>query len=291
MQLLSPRTMLPRTTTALAAAAAPPLNFGSLAHSAGACSPCAFHFKDVRGCLHGAKCKFCHLCPPGELKRRKREKVAQMVRAEMEVKEAAMRMGEGGGAGEQGAALAAAPPGYHHRKLGPIPEEEQPKTWNPHAAHLAQQAGSWTHHAAREEPAAGGGADLAAVEASAVATWYPQSCPVPGQAEAATAVASPAVGPPLGPPEPPRTTPTSSWRWDHEVAADARRSMGKEAQLQAVLPEASRRPPAAGGAAGAVLGAAEVTTTPTGSGRVFWASDLDAAASAAAQARPASRKG
>ena len=56
-------------------------NIGSLAHNSidnSSCNPCAFLHKDPRGCLHGVTCKFCHLCPPGELKRRKKEKVARM---------------------------------------------------------------------------------------------------------------------------------------------------------------------------------------------------------------------
>merc|ERR1712087_895144 len=36
------------------------------------CKPCAFVFKD--GCESGANCTFCHLCAPGEKKRRKKEK-------------------------------------------------------------------------------------------------------------------------------------------------------------------------------------------------------------------------
>jgi hypothetical protein len=44
----------------------------------GKCSPCAFLHKDPRGCLHGKNCNFCHLCPPGELRRRKKEKVQRL---------------------------------------------------------------------------------------------------------------------------------------------------------------------------------------------------------------------
>lgn len=47
---------------------------GSAGHAAGACKPCAFlHSK---GCDNGAACTFCHLCGPGEKKRRQREKLA-----------------------------------------------------------------------------------------------------------------------------------------------------------------------------------------------------------------------
>lgn len=65
------------------------MNHGSLSHSVGNCSPCAFLHKDPRGCLHGRNCKFCHICPPGELKRRKKEKLARMIRAEQKAQNAA----------------------------------------------------------------------------------------------------------------------------------------------------------------------------------------------------------
>lgn len=47
---------------------------GSAGHEAGYCKPCAFIWKD--GCKSGANCPFCHLCPPGEIKRRKKDKIA-----------------------------------------------------------------------------------------------------------------------------------------------------------------------------------------------------------------------
>jgi len=37
------------------------------------CKPCAW-FHHARGCQRGANCEFCHLCPPGEIKRRKKDK-------------------------------------------------------------------------------------------------------------------------------------------------------------------------------------------------------------------------
>lgn len=45
---------------------------GSALHAVGACKPCAFVFQD--GCANGADCEFCHLCDPGERKRRKKER-------------------------------------------------------------------------------------------------------------------------------------------------------------------------------------------------------------------------
>lgn len=50
---------------------------GSAGHHVGNCKPCAFLWKDPKqpGCENGRDCEFCHLCPPGEVKRRKKEKL------------------------------------------------------------------------------------------------------------------------------------------------------------------------------------------------------------------------
>merc|ERR1711939_35752 len=52
-------------------------SIGSAAHEAGTCKPCAFLWKDPKqpSCQNGRECVFCHLCPPGEVKRRKKEKM------------------------------------------------------------------------------------------------------------------------------------------------------------------------------------------------------------------------
>jgi len=47
---------------------------GSAGHQFRLCKPCAF--VNTKGCKDGASCKFCHLCGPGEKKRRKKEKSA-----------------------------------------------------------------------------------------------------------------------------------------------------------------------------------------------------------------------
>jgi len=52
-------------------------NRGSTVHGAGPCKPCAWFWKPV-GCQRGTSCDFCHLCPPGELKARKKAKHALM---------------------------------------------------------------------------------------------------------------------------------------------------------------------------------------------------------------------
>eukprot|EP00746_Dinoflagellata_sp_MGD_P160893 gnl/MRDRNA2_/MRDRNA2_87844_c0_seq1.p1 gnl/MRDRNA2_/MRDRNA2_87844_c0~~gnl/MRDRNA2_/MRDRNA2_87844_c0_seq1.p1 ORF type:complete len:283 (+),score=67.34 gnl/MRDRNA2_/MRDRNA2_87844_c0_seq1:82-930(+) len=49
---------------------------GSAQHHLGTCKPCAFLWKDANGCQNGASCIFCHMCPPGEVKQRKKQKLA-----------------------------------------------------------------------------------------------------------------------------------------------------------------------------------------------------------------------
>jgi len=48
---------------------------GSTLHDSGACSPCAWFWKPT-SCSKGADCARCHICPDGELKRRKKNRVA-----------------------------------------------------------------------------------------------------------------------------------------------------------------------------------------------------------------------
>jgi hypothetical protein len=43
-------------------------------HRAGACRPCAFFHR--KGCSNGLQCTFCHICGPGEKKRRQKDKLA-----------------------------------------------------------------------------------------------------------------------------------------------------------------------------------------------------------------------
>merc|ERR1712032_915739 len=47
---------------------------GSASHQLGGCHPCAFLY--TKGCANGVQCTFCHLCEPGEKKRRRKEKLA-----------------------------------------------------------------------------------------------------------------------------------------------------------------------------------------------------------------------
>jgi len=46
---------------------------GSALHGSGRCKPCAFIFK--KGCMNGVECEYCHLCEPGEKKKRQRLKI------------------------------------------------------------------------------------------------------------------------------------------------------------------------------------------------------------------------
>lgn len=50
---------------------------GSVTHGTGKCRPCAWFFKD-QGCSNDYECGYCHLCPEGELKARKKSKVTAM---------------------------------------------------------------------------------------------------------------------------------------------------------------------------------------------------------------------
>jgi len=64
-------------------AASPELAFmptvGSWNHYQGTCKPCAFAVKAGGICKNGKECLFCHLCEPGEKKRRKKDN--KLVRA------------------------------------------------------------------------------------------------------------------------------------------------------------------------------------------------------------------
>merc|ERR1719210_161121 len=55
----------------------PQYSRGSAQHGTGQCRPCAWFWKP-QGCGNGAECGHCHMCPEGELKARKKVKVAQL---------------------------------------------------------------------------------------------------------------------------------------------------------------------------------------------------------------------
>ncbi|CAE7509214.1 GekBS024P [Symbiodinium necroappetens] len=50
---------------------------GSDLHGSGNCRPCAWFWKPT-GCLNGEECRHCHMCPPGEVKSRKKNKLAML---------------------------------------------------------------------------------------------------------------------------------------------------------------------------------------------------------------------
>lgn len=53
----------------------------SLHDGSGGCHPCAWFWKP-KGCSIGTACDYCHLCPDGELKRRKKAKIMALRMAE-----------------------------------------------------------------------------------------------------------------------------------------------------------------------------------------------------------------
>eukprot|EP00930_Biecheleria_cincta_P036814 TRINITY_DN2522_c0_g1_i1.p1 TRINITY_DN2522_c0_g1~~TRINITY_DN2522_c0_g1_i1.p1 ORF type:complete len:319 (-),score=59.93 TRINITY_DN2522_c0_g1_i1:263-1219(-) len=55
----------------------PSPSLGSALHSTGTCTPCAWFWKP-QGCHNGLKCGRCHLCPQGEVRLRKKAKLAAM---------------------------------------------------------------------------------------------------------------------------------------------------------------------------------------------------------------------
>lgn len=68
-------------------AAGTPASSGSDKHSTGDCSPCVWFWKPT-GCNNGKSCTRCHLCGPGEVKQRRRLKVAAMRKRDIPVKAA-----------------------------------------------------------------------------------------------------------------------------------------------------------------------------------------------------------
>lgn len=67
------------STVSLQAGLAPPNlpSRGSQFHGTGKCRPCAWYWKPQK-CQNKQDCGYCHLCPDGELKSRKKSKVAAM---------------------------------------------------------------------------------------------------------------------------------------------------------------------------------------------------------------------
>jgi len=56
---------------------------GELVEGQPKCQPCAWFYKET-GCLNGGGCRYCHLCPYGELKNRKKQKIQRLRAQEAE---------------------------------------------------------------------------------------------------------------------------------------------------------------------------------------------------------------
>merc|ERR1719399_2314853 len=53
------------------------------------CRPCAYYLKKADSCRLGGKCGFCHLCPDGALKARKKEKIRALKQQQQLAKQCA----------------------------------------------------------------------------------------------------------------------------------------------------------------------------------------------------------
>lgn len=71
----------------------PSMSLGSSDHGTGSCRPCAWFWR-TQGCTNGAICRHCHLCPPGEVKARRKMRLASQ-RLELERLELEGRGGAG----------------------------------------------------------------------------------------------------------------------------------------------------------------------------------------------------
>jgi len=60
-------------STALPVNTSPPISQGSALHAEGNCTACAWFWKP-QGCGNAQDCAYCHLCPQGELRRRRKAK-------------------------------------------------------------------------------------------------------------------------------------------------------------------------------------------------------------------------
>mmetsp|Transcript_117818 Transcript_117818/g.293825 ORF Transcript_117818/g.293825 Transcript_117818/m.293825 type:complete len:594 (+) Transcript_117818:96-1877(+) len=83
LPLGSPTSDIAATDFGLAIGLAPPLPMGSqscenvMLHNLGRCRPCAWFWK-AAGCQNGEDCSYCHLCPAGEIKARKKANQTMM---------------------------------------------------------------------------------------------------------------------------------------------------------------------------------------------------------------------
>lgn len=71
-------------STVVQAATVPLPSVGAEKHGDGQCKPCAWFWKS--GCRWGMECQHCHMCPEGEIRRRKKEKLARLKHAAIEAR-------------------------------------------------------------------------------------------------------------------------------------------------------------------------------------------------------------
>jgi len=76
-----------RATGSRASVNPPERSVGSRGHETGACKPCAWFHKSAARCRNGAACEYCHLCGPGEIRRRKQLKILKLA-AKQQAREA-----------------------------------------------------------------------------------------------------------------------------------------------------------------------------------------------------------
>jgi len=85
-----PELVFEQSASLMSAAEARPLpSLGAALHGIGECKPCAWFWKP-ESCQWGAECRHCHLCPMGELRRRKKERQVEA----KELKRAAVALAE-----------------------------------------------------------------------------------------------------------------------------------------------------------------------------------------------------
>jgi hypothetical protein len=65
-------------------------------HNSGQCRPCAWFWRE-KGCQNGDACGYCHLCPEGELKARKKNKITAMRMGALTPMKASTQSGSGWG--------------------------------------------------------------------------------------------------------------------------------------------------------------------------------------------------
>mmetsp|Transcript_73685 Transcript_73685/g.203433 ORF Transcript_73685/g.203433 Transcript_73685/m.203433 type:complete len:264 (+) Transcript_73685:81-872(+) len=79
----------PKSSTGNASGRGPEWSEGAKGHEQGTCKPCAWHWKR-EGCQKASRCTYCHMCPDGELRRRRWAKLEMRRRARKRSSETAV---------------------------------------------------------------------------------------------------------------------------------------------------------------------------------------------------------